>query len=128
MSPPTKSYREMDPRLLQAIETKLADALVGEANERAQLQRQLNDLQNRVGSVETAVDALGDEVRDNTKLTKDIHENTKEMLGIFQTAKGGFKVVGWFGTALKWTGGAVGGLAAIWAAIWAIVQNVKGGH
>jgi len=43
MSPPPKAYREMDPRLLQAIETKLADALVGEANERAQLQRQLND-------------------------------------------------------------------------------------
>lgn len=117
-----------DARLHQAIEQRLAHALVGEAYERAAIQKRLDHLETRIVNVETAVDALGDDVRDNTKLTQEIHRNTVEMVELFATAKGGFKVVGWFGTFAKWVAGVLAAVAAVWAGIYAIAQNVRGGH
>lgn len=61
------------------------------------------------------------ELKKNSEMTADNAESTKEMVEIFGTAKGGFKVLGWIGTGIKWLGGisiAMAGMYAFFYALW----------
>lgn len=53
---------------------------------------------------------------ENTKLTKEIKET-------FDAVKGGFKVLGWIGHAVKWIGSIAGGLAAVYALYYSITHG-----
>lgn len=72
-------------------------------------------LNARVATVEAAV-------KENTRITAAIATDTSELLELFRAAKGGFKVVGWMGGALKWA-------AAIGAAVvglYVAIQQARG--
>lgn len=72
-------------------------------------------LNERVTVIEKAVN-------ENTRITAAIATDTGELLELFRAAKGGFKVVGWMGGALKWA-------AAIGAAVvglYAAIQQARG--
>ena len=58
----------------------------------------------------------------NTELTKKQASDTADLLDLFNSVKGGFKVLGWIGGFAKW----VAALVACFAAIYAFVQNVRG--
>ena len=73
------------------------------------------DNQRRLMALETAMAA-------NTALTQDLRSDTQELLDLFRTAKGGFRVVGWIGTFAKWSTG----LAAAAMALYTAFQNTRG--
>ena len=81
----------------------------------AEVLRRFESIEGRMTSVERGV-------QENTKLTSGIAEGTAELLDLFKSVKGGFKVMGWLGTFAKW----LAGIAAAFAAIYAYVQNLKG--
>lgn len=78
---------------------------------------QYADRQQRLQSLEAAMSA-------NAVATERLAGDTKELLDLFHSVKGGFKVMGWLGGFAKW----VAGIAAAFAAIYAFVQNLRGGH
>ena len=61
-------------------------------------------------------------VENNTKLTAGIAGDTAELLDLFRSVKGGFKVLSWLGNFAKW----VAAILAAFAAIYAFVHNIKG--
>ena len=67
-------------------------------------------LNERVTTIERAV-------HENTKITAAIATDTSELLELFRAAKGGFKVVGWMGSFVKWMAAFGAALAALYAAI-----------
>lgn len=48
------------------------------------------------------MDRMEGDIRKNTELTERVDANTQEFLTVFTSMKGGFRVLGWFGAALKW--------------------------
>ena len=60
------------------------------------------------------------ELKNNTAVTAQIKERTEDLIGFFEAAKGGLKVLGWLGTAIKW----LGGIAAACVGIYALVQAI----
>ena len=67
-------------------------------------------LNERVATVEKAV-------KENTRITAAIATDTSELLDLFRAAKGGFKVVGWAGSFVKWTAAIGAAVVAIYVAI-----------
>lgn len=66
--------------------------------------------------------ALREEVTKNTELTKDSSSDIQQLLEMFRSAKGGFKVLGWFGNVMKWASSI--GLAVM--GLWGAYQTLKG--
>lgn len=99
------------------ISDQLQDAADVQALSSAEVRRCIESLEDRMTDVETGV-------KDNTAITTGIANDTAEMLDIVKSVKGGFKVMGWLGTFAKW----VAGIVAMFAAIYAFVQNVRGPH
>ncbi len=58
--------------------------------------------------------ALRAELKKNTEATTKIKELTEEMVTLFDTAKGFFKVAGWVGNGLKWIAGVAAALVGLW--------------
>ena len=75
------------------------------------------DNQQRLRALEVAMSA-------NAVATERLTGDTQELLDLFRSVKGGFKVMGWLGGFAKW----VAGIAAAFAAIYAFVQNIRGGR
>ena len=95
-------------------EVKSEERLMLEARARVAV-----DHDERFHILESRMTAVEDAVRDNaTQVGGDV----KELLELFKAAKGGLKVLGWFGVAVKW----VAGVAAAFAPLYAIFQNFKG--
>lgn len=67
-------------------------------------------LNERVTTIEKAV-------KENTKITASIATDTSELLELFRAAKGGFKVVGWVGSFVKWTAAIGAAVVAVYVAI-----------
>jgi hypothetical protein len=59
----------------------------------------------------------------NTAATLEGNRDAREMLGIFQAVKGGFRVLGWLATAVRWAGYIAAGAAAIYGA-WQLLHGV----
>ena len=59
-------------------------------------------IEERLGHGDARMDRIEDELRKNTAMTADSQSGIAELLGIFNSIKGGFKVLGWLGTAFKW--------------------------
>lgn len=58
--------------------------------------------------------ALRAELKKNTEATTEVRELTQEMVTLFDTAKGFFKMAGWIGNALKWVAGVAAALVGLW--------------
>lgn len=71
-------------------------------------------LESNAESVDQRLDAVETAIEGNTKTTNQTHQNTAELVEIFQAAKGGFKVVGWLGNAAKWTAGIAVAVIGVW--------------
>lgn len=80
------------------------------------------DVNRRMGALEGRMTAVEQGVKENTVLTSGIAEGTTELLDLFKSVKGGFKVMGWLGNFAKW----VAGIAAAFAAVYAYVQSIRG--
>lgn len=100
----------------EKVTALLKAAVIDREETRADLEKQLDGMHDRITSVEQSV-------TDNTRITSSVREDTRELLDIIKSVKGGFKVMGWLGAALKWAGG----IAAAFAGIYAFVRNIKGG-
>lgn len=98
-----------------AVQGLLHDAADSQAIANADVNRRMSALESRITAVETGV-------KENTIITTTIAEGTTELLDLFKSVKGGFKVMGWLGGFAKW----FAGIAAAFAAIYAVVQNIRG--
>lgn len=67
----------------------------------------LGELRDRVGRLEKGL-------ADNSAATARVEENTSEMVEMFRSAKGGFRVLGYIGSVLKWATAVAASLLAIW--------------
>jgi len=75
-----------------------------------------------IEGLKVRVAALEYSMHANTEITLAAKGDTAELLELFRSVRGGFKVMGWLGNFAKW----VVALAAMFAAIYAFVQNVRG--
>lgn len=83
------------------------------------------DAQNmleRIVKLEQGHARLADAIADNTTLTKEVHENTQELLELFIATKSGIKVLGWLARAIKF----MAALTAACAAAYVAVKNLFG--
>lgn len=99
------------------ISDALHDAVDVQVLTSAEVLRRFESLESRMQGVEKGV-------RDNTTITSGIAGDTSELLDLFKSVKGGFKVMGWLGNFAKW----IAGFAAAFAAIYAFVMTLKGGR
>jgi hypothetical protein len=83
---------------------------------RANVDKRLDDGAATMKALRAESQAYADALAENTRLTKAILE-------IIDAVKGGFKVLSWFGMAVKWVGGIAGALAAIWALVYSITHG-----
>lgn len=60
------------------------------------------------------VQAIEKSVHDNNEATLEGNRDVREILEMFQTVKGGMKVLGWLGAAIKWLGVVAGALLALY--------------
>ena len=73
---------------------------------------------DRMGRIEKAQTEISASLNSNTDMTSDIK-------GAIEAAKAGFKVLGWIGGVFKWLGAIAGGVAAIWALVYAMTHGGK---
>ena len=84
------------------------DLLLQEAEVKKQLGQWQKNVENRIERVEAAVSV-------NTHLTAANNVGILEILDLFNSVKGGMKVLGGLGSILKWFVGITAGLAALWS-------------
>lgn len=70
----------------------------------------LGELRDRVGRLEKGL-------ADNSAATARVEENTAEMVEMFRSAKGGFRVLAGIGSVLKWTAAVAASVLAIWISL-----------
>ena len=99
----------------ERIELQLAEASDKQDKAEYKLAEDLSVLQERIASVERSL-------LHNTHITNIISSDTSELLEIFRSVRGGFKVMGWLGVVAKW----VAAMAAAVAGIYALIQSMRG--
>ena len=105
----------MNPSTDKEVQGLLHEAADSHAFSSAAVDRRLTALEGRMTNVESGV-------TENTIITTSISGDTTELLDLFKSVKGGFKVMGWLGQFAKW----IAGVGAAFAAFYAIVQNIRG--
>ena len=81
----------------------------------------MNDAEH-LAKLEKKIDTLEAGMLHSSLMIAKNSEDTAEMLDMFKALKGGIKVLGWLGVAAKWAASII----AVFAAIYAIVQNIRG--
>ena len=69
--------------------------------------------QVRMDCIETNLAANTEATKKNTEISETHRDETQEMIEVFNSLKGGFKVLEWIGTAGKIVAGIVGGIGAL---------------
>lgn len=80
------------------------------------------ELRDEVKALGVRMDTFEGALAANTKVTQSISGDTSELLDVFKSVKGGFRVLGWMGAAAKW----VAGIAAAGVALWQMWQKWTG--
>ena len=82
------------------------------------------DLSGRMDRLEKKMIGFESQIAENTKLTlenteitRETKADTGEFLEIFKAMRGGFKVLGWLGTAAKWTASLGAALIGLYYAV-----------
>lgn len=91
------------------------------ANDPTQAWRQEVDRRFKDGS--DTMKGLRADVDENTRITKEMHADTKEIVEFFRSVKGAFKVLEWIGQLAK----PLGAIAALAAAAVGFWTALKGG-
>jgi hypothetical protein len=81
--------------------------------------------QTRMDGMETNIAANTAATNKNTLATEAHQAQTKEMIDVFNSLKGGFKVLEWIGTIGKIIGGIAAGIGAIYGGYLAIMKYFK---
>jgi len=63
------------------------------------------------------MDRIESDVRSNTDITAAMKADTQDVLDILNAVKGGLKVLGWLGTAMKWIATVGGAVATVWGLV-----------
>lgn len=74
-------------------------------------------LANQIEHLEAEVAELKKELEEFKGIQIEINRNTamtQELLDLFQSVRGGFKVLGWLGNLAKWVGGLAAGCYGIY--------------
>lgn len=77
------------------------------------LQRRAED--PRWQEMSSRMDSFEDALRTNTALTKEVKQNTDEIVSLFQSAKGFIRFMGMLGTVAKWVTKVGAAVAIGWA-------------
>jgi hypothetical protein len=80
--------------------------------------RRFEEIQDRLDRGSDRMKALELELRANTATTNEVRE-------LLVLGRSGFKVLGWFGKAVKWVGGIFAAGGAIWSAIYMATHGGK---
>lgn len=78
-------------------------------------------LDSRFDVIELRLGAIDSAQKANALAIEEGNRDVREMLEIFAAVKGGFKVLGWLATALRWAGWIAGACAAFYAAWHALI-------
>jgi hypothetical protein len=84
--------------------------------------RDVYSLEARVTALETANLNVNKKLDENTKLTKQVSEDTSEMLAIFKNVKLAVKFFSVVGTILKWFGAICAAVISI-VALWSVAKS-----
>lgn len=87
-----------------------------------ELFRSHTELSEEIQALRVRIVAIEASIEVNTKLTQTSTEGMTELLSIFRSFKGGFKVMSWFGGVIKWIA-AVGAAAVV---VYSLLQNFRG--
>lgn len=90
-------------------EHNTSGAAAASADWQRSIEQRLADGDRRMSDMQTELSA-------NTAVTTEVRD-------MLQTVRGGLRVLGWFGAAVKWVGGIATGLAALWAVLQAALHN-----
>lgn len=99
----------------ERIELQLAEASDKQIKAEYRLSEDLSELQARMLAVERSLSR-------NNQITAGISTDTAALLEIFQSVKGGFKVMGWLGVVAKW----VAAMVAAIVGTYALIQSARG--
>ncbi len=76
-------------------------------------------IEARVTALERGQESLRALVDENTRITKQVRDNTHEIVEAFKAAKGAFTVAEWVGKVAKW----VAAVGAAGAVLWALFKG-----
>lgn len=68
----------------------------------------------RLGTGDVRMDAIEQQLAENTKLTHELKADTAELLEILQAGKSGLKVLGGLGALVKWVASVAAAIGALW--------------
>jgi hypothetical protein len=80
--------------------------------------RRFEAIEDRLDRGSDRMKAIELELRDNTTVTKEVRE-------LMAAARGGLRVLGWFGKAVKWAGGLAAAGGALWTAVYMATHGGK---
>lgn len=76
----------------------------------------ITKVEEQIGDGKTRMDKFEKALAVNNELTGEIH-------AMFTAGKGGFKVLGWLGSIVKWAGMIAAGLLALYTALYAVLHG-----
>lgn len=79
-----------------------------------QVDREVKELKENHMRLQQEFIRVNAALNENTQLTKRIAADTSGLIDIFKAAEGGFKVLGWMGTAIKWVASVGAAVGAFW--------------
>lgn len=83
----------------------------------------VESISGSLDALEKRVEAIEVGVQENTKATLEGNRDVREVLEMFQTVKGGIKVLGWIGNVVRWVGYIAAAGLAVYGAWNAIVHT-----
>lgn len=88
-----------------------------------ELADRLAKIDQRLDKGSGRMDDIERELRENTAATLEGNRDAREILEIFQAVKGGIRVLGWIGIAVRWVAGFGGAAMAIYGVWYAYTHN-----
>ena len=91
--------------------------LVHALSELEKCRERMQGFEDRISAMENRISVMEEHSAENARQVNEIKGATCELLEILNACKGGLKVLGWFGAALKWVGGIAAAIAGIYGLI-----------
>lgn len=84
---------------------------------------ELSAIHDRLNAGDKRMEAIESQLVENTRLTIENTEITKDIKEVLDAARLGFKVIGGLGSLAKWTGSIAAALAAIWGFVYLLTHG-----
>lgn len=82
----------------------------------------IHTLVEKVAGIELRQVDISERLEVNTQITAEISRNTADIVEVWQSVKGGMRVLGWLGLAAKWLAIVAGCVTAVSAAVYALLH------